>query len=108
MSGMKLNGLLYSWKKKNGLDYNGWWRFLLKRWMRKNGFKRLVPFDMRLDWRNSNNVEIDIWEYGKYRKEKFTFGDDVYAGDVIDRLRKMGMVSSKNRYLVLRALGKRI
>ena len=103
-----LNDLLYSYRKKRGLDYNGWITFVFKRWLRRNGLGFVVPFDMAMDWRNSSNVTLTIWEFGRRREEKIKFPDSMYASDIIYRLRNLGLTKSRNRYMVLLALGRRI
>jgi hypothetical protein len=103
-----MSDLLYSWRKKRGLDYNGWLAFIVKRWLRLNGLGFMIPFDMAMEWRNSSNVTLTIWEWGEAKQEKIKFRDDIYASNIISRLRDLGMTNTKDRYIVLLALGKRI
>ena len=101
--------MLHAWRKKNGLDYNGWFRFILKRKLRNLGLDFLVPFNMYMDWENSSLVTLDIWEFGKHREEKYKFHIDYpLAGDFIDKLVKNGMVSSKQTYIAIKSIGYRV
>jgi hypothetical protein len=103
-----MSDLLYLWRKKRGLDYNGWLAFIVKRWLRQNGLGFMIPFHMMMDWRDSSNVTLTIWEWGKTKQEKIKFSDGIYASEIVSRLRELGMTNSKDKYKVLLALGKRI
>ena len=98
--------LIIKWREKNGLNYNGWLSFITKRKLRRMGLGFLVPFDMHMEWRNSSNVTLSIWQWGKCREELYTFKiDSPLASDLITKLRDEGVISSRQTYRVIRAIG---
>ena len=100
--------ILDKWRRDNGLDYNGWLAFIVKRKLRRIGLGFLVPFNMQMDWENSSNVTVGIWEWGKYREERYRFHIDYpLATDFISKLRDKGLTSSRAKYQVIQAIGYR-
>lgn len=101
-----ITSYLNLWREKNGLDYDGWLRFIVKRKLRRLKLGFIVPFDMSMDWRNSSSVELSIWEWGTYRSEKYKFYiDRPLASDFSYKLRNEGIISSKTKYKVIKAIG---
>mgnify|MGYP000100178863 CR=1 FL=1 len=94
--------LLENWKIKNGLNYKGWFRFVVKRWLRKHGLGKLIPFDMLIEWDNGYQVTLTIWEWGRKRKQKMILYEGIDYNQIMTSLRDSGLaVSSKDKYLVL-------
>jgi hypothetical protein len=102
-----LNTLLYSWRKERGLDYHGWWQFLLKRWLRRNKLGFLVPFTYAVDDYDDGLQTLTVWRWGKKTVERYQWPHyrDV---EILDRLRKRGMINRRQLYRVILAEARRI
>lgn len=103
-----MNNFISEWRKRNGLNYRGWLSFIVKRWLRFNGFGFLVPFDMHMRWENSCDVTVTIWEFGTTRSVRLCFRNSIDAGSILNKVREMGVTSSKVRFLMLTAMSNKI
>lgn len=96
--------IIENWKKKNGLDYNGWIGFIVRRWLRKNKLGFIVPFDWRLEFENTRHVEATIWEFGKRRVEVYHL-PHYRVGEFFYECKRYGITSLKTEYRILQCLG---
>lgn len=103
---MNLN-LLCSWQKENGLDYRGWWQFLLKRWLRFHKLGFLVPFNFVQDDYDDSIQTLYVWRWGRLTIERYRW-PSYHDVEILDRLRKKGMINRKQLYKVILAEAKRI
>lgn len=61
---------LATWQRNNGLDYPGWWRYLIRRrWRHTPILRCLLPFDMGQEDYDNGLQTIWITEWGKTRWE---------------------------------------
>ena len=100
-------GIIWQWRKDNGLDYHGWWQFLLKRWLRLHRLGFLVPFNYAQDDYDDGIQTLIVWRWGRKTVERYRWPSyrDI---DILDRLRKRGMINRKQLYKVIQAEAKRI
>ncbi len=98
---------LEDWKRKNGLDYNGWLMFIFKRKLRRLKLGFLIPFDFSSEWRNSSNVTLCIRRWGKRSEEKWVWPEYKDSG-ILDRLRWQGMTNKRQLYRVIKAESRKV
>lgn len=95
-----MQNYIYVWRKNNGLYYNGWWQFLLRRWLRSKSLGFLVPFDYSQDGYDDGLQTIYVRRWGVTKKEIWKWPEfrDI---EILDRLRKKGMIKRRDLYRVI-------
>lgn len=94
--------ILKKYRKQNGLDYDGWWLFLLKRWLRHHGLGFLVPFTFVQDDYKYGIQCLYVYRWGRLTVEQWLWPDhrDI---EILDRLRKNGIRNDKVLYKVIQS-----
>jgi len=101
------NRLLNSWRKENGFDFDGWHMLLTKRWLRRNKMGFLVPFDYAQDDCDDGIQTLYVWRWGVLKVERYRWPHyrDI---DILDRLKKIGMVNRYHLYKVIQAEARKL
>ncbi len=99
--------MINKWRKQNGLDYDGWWQYLLKRWLRRSGLGFLVPFDYYQDDYDDSIQTLIVLRWGTSTVERYEWP---YHRDVelLSRLRSNGMINKRQLYKVIQAEARRL
>lgn len=89
-----------SWQKDNGLDYSGWWKFLLKRWLRRHKLGWTIPFDYVQDDYDDGIQTLYVRRWGCSELERWRWPSYRDVG-ILDRLKDSGVTSRRQLYAVI-------
>ena len=90
------------WRRKKGLDYNGWWQFIIKRWLRRHKLGWVIPFDFYQDDYDDSYQHLIVYRWGKKSIETYLWSGrrDI---EILDRLRNKGVINKRILYKVIQA-----
>ena len=92
---MNLYLWIQQWRKDNNLNYPGWWRFVLKRWLINHGVGFLVPFQVVKCEYKDRIVRLITYRWGVCRQEMWKWHEarDIDISDRLCRLRELGTLT---------------
>lgn len=93
-------------RQQNGLDYNGWLIFIFQRWLMSHKMGFLIPFTYSQDDYSYGCQTLYVRRWGKLTIEKWQW-PEYRDHEILDRLKKIGVINRWQLYQVIRSEAKR-